>query len=99
MTATAYVADCLGCIGITKTGVDVRSKITHGGRQIIAVDPAVIPLGSAVQIRLANGRVIEATAQDIGGGINGREIDVLVTTEAQALEFGRQTVEVRQVTQ
>jgi 3D (Asp-Asp-Asp) domain-containing protein len=94
--ATAYVALCdTGCIGITKTGVDVRNTTTHEGKRVIAVDPSVIPLGSSVDIRLADGTTFEATAQDTGGAIRGNRLDLLVSTEDRAWQFGRQTVEVR----
>lgn len=93
--ATAYVATCEGCIGITKTGIDVRNTTRHNGRHIIAVDPAVIPLGSVVQIRLADGRTIEAEAQDTGGAIKGRRLDLLVGDYDSAIQFGRQDVELR----
>lgn len=92
--ATAYTATCEGCIGITKTGIDVRNSTRHNGRNIIAVDPAVIPLGSVVQIRLADGRTIEAEAQDVGGAIRGKRLDLLVGDYDSAIQFGRQTVEV-----
>jgi 3D (Asp-Asp-Asp) domain-containing protein len=94
--ATAYVALCdTGCSGITKTGIDVRNTITHEGKRVIAVDPSVIPLGSSVDIRLADGTTFEATAQDTGGAIRGNRLDLLVSTEDDAWQFGRQTVEVR----
>jgi 3D (Asp-Asp-Asp) domain-containing protein len=94
--ATAYVALCdTGCIGITKTGVDVRNTATHEGKRIIAVDPSVIPLDTTVDIRLADGTTFEATAQDTGGAIRGNKLDLLVSTEDRAWQFGRQTVEVR----
>lgn len=92
---TAYTARCDGCVGITKTGVDVRNTIKHEGKRIVAVDPSLIPLGSTIELRLANGRTIEATAQDTGGAIKGRRLDLLVTDRATAIEFGRQSVEVR----
>jgi 3D (Asp-Asp-Asp) domain-containing protein len=94
--ATAYVALCdTGCIGITKTGIDVRNTTTHEGKRIIAVDPSVIPLDTTVDIRLADGTTFEATAQDTGGAIRGNRLDLLVSTEDRAWQFGRQTVEVR----
>ncbi|WP_328144151.1 3D domain-containing protein [Peribacillus frigoritolerans] len=94
--ATAYTAFCnTGCTGVTKTGLDVSNTTQHAGRTIIAVDPAVIPLGSKVSIRLADGRVIEGTAQDTGGDIRGNRIDVLVGSEGQAREFGRQSVKIK----
>ncbi|WHY01848.1 3D domain-containing protein [Neobacillus sp. DY30] len=94
--ATAYVALCdTGCTGITKTGIDVRNTTTHKGKRVIAVDPSVIPLGSSVEIRLADGSTFEATAQDTGGNIRNNRIDLLVSTEDEAWQFGRQTVEIR----
>jgi 3D (Asp-Asp-Asp) domain-containing protein len=96
--ATAYVALCdTGCTGITKTGIDVRNNVKHHGKRIIAVDPSVIPLGSSVDIRLADGTTFEATAQDTGGAIRGNRLDLLVSTEDNAWQFGRQTVEVRKI--
>jgi 3D (Asp-Asp-Asp) domain-containing protein len=94
--ATAYVALCdTGCSGITKTGIDVRNTTTHEGKRVIAVDPSVIPLDTTVDIRLADGTTLEATAQDTGGAIRGNRLDLLVSTEDRAWQFGRQPVEVR----
>lgn len=94
--ATAYTARCEGCTGITKTGYDVRHTIyAEDGRRIIAVDPSIIPLGSTVEVRLADGRTFEAVALDIGGAIKGERIDILVDTKNDAYQFGRQDVDVR----
>jgi 3D (Asp-Asp-Asp) domain-containing protein len=94
--ATAYVALCdTGCTGITKTGIDVRNTTTHEGKRVIAVDPSVIPLDTTVDIRLADGTTFEATAQDTGSAIQDNRLDLLVSTEDRAWQFGRQTVEVR----
>lgn len=94
--ATAYTSRCGGCIGITKTGIDVRNTIyNEKGQRIIAVDPNVIPLGSLVEVRLENGQTFVAEAADTGGAIKGKRIDILVDTKKQAYQFGRQPVEVR----
>jgi 3D (Asp-Asp-Asp) domain-containing protein len=94
-TATAYTADCRGCSGITKTGIDVRQTVVdEEGRRIIAVDPEVIPLGTALNVRIGN-ETFDAVAADIGGAIKGRKIDVLMASYDEAIEFGRQDVEVR----
>jgi 3D (Asp-Asp-Asp) domain-containing protein len=94
--ATAYIALCdTGCSGITKTGIDVRNATTHKGKRVIAVDPSVIPLDTTVDIRLADGTTFEATAQDTGSAIRGHRLDLLVSSEDRAWQFGRQTVEVR----
>lgn len=94
--ATAYIALCdSGCSGVTATGIDVRGSIYHGGDRIIAVDPTSIALGSRVEVRLADGTTFTAQAQDTGAAIKGAKIDVLVATESEAWDFGRQSVELR----
>jgi 3D (Asp-Asp-Asp) domain-containing protein len=94
--ATAYTAFCdTGCIGITASGVDVSHTIYHEGRRVIAVDPDVIPLGSEVTVRLADGTTLEAIAEDTGSAIQGRRIDVLTATYREARVFGRQEVRVK----
>ncbi|WP_283159439.1 3D domain-containing protein [Virgibacillus pantothenticus] len=62
--------------------------------RIIAVDPAVIPLGTRVKVTLADGSSFVATASDTGGDIKGRRIDVLVANKAEARRLGRQKAEV-----
>ncbi|MCD2370945.1 3D domain-containing protein [Bacillus sp. BS3(2021)] len=95
-TATAYTAFCAeGCTGITKTGVDVSHSIYYEGARVIAVDPSVIALGSTVEVRLADGSSFRAKAIDTGGAIKGARLDLLVANEADALQFGRQSVELR----
>ncbi|KKB71885.1 MULTISPECIES: 3D domain-containing protein [unclassified Bacillus (in: firmicutes)] len=95
-TATAYTAFCAeGCTGITKTGVDVSHSIYYEGARVIAVDPSVIALGSTVEVRLADGSSFRAKAIDTGGAIKGARLDLLVANEADAVQFGRQSVELR----
>ena len=55
----------------------------------IAVDPEVIPLGSAVII---NGQ--EYIAQDTGGAIQGQRIDIYCGSHEEALQLGVITAEV-----
>src|SRR5690625_648336 len=92
--ATAYTASCEGCSGITKTGYDVRDTIYYEGKRVIAVDPSVIPLHSAVRITTSGGDSFEAVALDIGSAIKGNRIDVLYATKEEARKFGRQAIEV-----
>ncbi|MED2979495.1 3D domain-containing protein [Bacillus swezeyi] len=95
-TATAYTAICAeGCTGITKTGVDVSHSIYYEGARVIAVDPSVIALGSTVEVRLADGSSFRAKAIDVGGAIKGARLDLLVASESDAVQFGRQSVELR----
>lgn len=64
--------------GITATGRIAQPQHT------IAVDPALIPLGSIVYIDGIGYRV----AEDVGGAIKGRHIDVFFANDDQARLFG-----------
>lgn len=93
--ATYYTAFCdTGCTGITATGIDVSGGIMHNGLRIIAVDPAVIPLGSVVEVN-AGGATFKALAGDTGGAIKGNRIDILVATKNEARQLGRTSATVR----
>ena len=78
VTATGY---SLG--GRTSTGVPV-------GPGVVAVDPAVIPLGTRLTVP-GYGR---AVAADTGGSVRGNTIDLWFPTLAQARAWGRRTVAV-----
>ncbi|WP_047152491.1 3D domain-containing protein [Aneurinibacillus tyrosinisolvens] len=86
--STAYTAYCEGCIGITKKGTNLRK---HPEKKVIAVDPKVIPLGSMVYVEGYG----TAIADDIGGAIDGREIDVFFAKESDALEWGRKPIHIK----
>ena len=88
VTSTAYTADCTGCSGITRMGINLK-KYPDG--KVIAVDPNVIPLGSTVQVEGYG----KATAVDTGGAIKGNRIDVFIEKESDALEWGRKQVTVK----
>jgi len=83
MIATAYIASCYGCSGITASGVPA-------GHGIVAVDPHVIPLGTHLYIP-GYGR---AVAGDTGGDINGHRIDLGMNHLGDALRFGRRAITV-----
>ncbi|MFX3617374.1 MAG: 3D domain-containing protein [Sporolactobacillus sp.] len=82
-----FVVTAYSLEGTTATGVDLKS---NPNTKVIAVDPSVIPLGSKVTI---NG-LGTFTAADTGGAIRGKRIDVHVGSNAQAMNFGRQTLNV-----
>lgn len=86
VVATAY-CPCVKCCGkndgITASGVKARANHT------VAVDKRVIPLGTTV---LINGH--EYIAEDTGGAIKGNRIDIYFDSHSDALEFGRQTIEI-----
>jgi 3D (Asp-Asp-Asp) domain-containing protein/peptidoglycan hydrolase CwlO-like protein len=76
VTATGYDLD-----GTTSTGLPV-------GWGIVAVDPAVIPLGTHLNIPGYG----EAVAADTGSAIVGSTIDLWFPTAAQAIAWGRRTI-------
>lgn len=64
-----------GGSGITKSGAPTKVGTT------IAVDPSIIPLGTTVYIEGVGFR----TAQDTGGAVKGKHIDILVKYHDEAL--------------
>lgn len=89
VTATYYTPHCVGCNGITKTGIDVRDSVyTAQGYRIIAADPALIPLGTVVTVKTPY-NTFKAVVADTGGSIKGRRIDILVNTKGEAIRKGK----------
>lgn len=85
--STAYTANCSGCSGRTKIGINLRKDPY---RKVIAVDPKVIPLRTMVYV---SGYGL-AVAGDTGGAIKGRKIDVFMPSETKANSWGRRTVKI-----
>ncbi|KZZ83524.1 MULTISPECIES: peptidoglycan-binding protein [Bacillaceae] len=86
--STAYTASCQGCSGVTKMGIDLNR---FEESKVIAVDPNVIPLGSTVEVEGYG----KAVAGDIGGAINGSEIDVFFKDLNEAMNWGSRQVKVK----
>ncbi|WP_274434954.1 3D domain-containing protein [Alicyclobacillus sp. ALC3] len=85
-TLTAYTLD-YHCTGKrpSEPGFGITASGTHAlvGRTI-AVDPRVIPIGSRVFIEGIGSRI----AEDTGGGVKGRHLDILFPSEHAAVTFG-----------
>lgn len=88
VTATAYTASCPGCSGITATGINIKD---NPDKKVISVDPSVIPLGSEVYVEGYG----YAVAADTGGAIKGNRIDVFIPEQQDAINWGKQQVEVK----
>lgn len=84
VTATAY-CPCKKCCGKTD-GITATGTQATAGRTI-AVDPSIIPYGTEVII---NGHTY--IAEDCGGAVKGKDIDIFFNTHEEALQFGRQTI-------
>lgn len=75
--------------GYTATGNKTATGTTPR-RGTVAVDPAVIPLGTEMYIP-GYGR---AVAEDTGGAVNGNVIDLYFESESEAIQWGRRNVTV-----
>jgi 3D (Asp-Asp-Asp) domain-containing protein len=80
--ATAYCD-----FGITYSGVLVR-------RGMVAADPRILPIGSVIEVVAGHYSGIY-TVMDTGGVVKGRIIDIYLPDYEEAIQFGRQTVQVR----
>lgn len=82
--ATAYVA----------TGNNTATGTVPTPGRTIAVDPNLIPLGSAVRIDVPGAPRYSGVyiAEDTGGVVKGAIIDVFVAGHGEALQFGRQSI-------
>ena len=85
---TAY-CPCMKCCG-KSDGIGSTGTTAAEGRTI-AVDPRVIPYGSAVTIYFSDGTSHTYTAEDCGGAIKENRIDVFFDNHQAAREFGVQT--------
>lgn len=85
---TAYCT-CRICCGVYSGGNRTASGTVPTTNRTIAVDTSVIPFGTRVVI---NGQVY--VAEDRGGAIKGKRIDMFFYTHKEALRWGRRTMEV-----
>lgn len=82
-----HYCPCARCCGTANEITASGSRAREG--ETIAVDPAVIPLGTEVII---DGH--KYIAEDTGSGITGNKIDIYVSTHEEALRLGIKTSEV-----
>ena len=81
--ATAYTHTDAGCDFITATGTTVRIGT-------VAVDPTVIPYGTRMFIVANDGSYVYgiSTAEDCGGAIKNKRLDLYFPTTAECYQFG-----------
>ena len=87
--ATAYTMYDAGCNNTTATMTPVKWGV-------VAVDPRVIPYGTRMFIVNENGSFVYglATAEDCGGAIKGKRLDLYMPSLSQAYKYGRKDVTV-----
>jgi 3D (Asp-Asp-Asp) domain-containing protein len=78
-----FTVTCYSLAGHTATGAPTSTDV-------VAVDPAVIPLGSRLVIEGVGRRV----ASDTGGAIRGHRVDVWQPSAADCAAFGVRRLEV-----
>jgi 3D (Asp-Asp-Asp) domain-containing protein len=90
-TATTVTATGGQELTVLATGYSLQGHTATGmpvGWGVVAVDPAVIPLGTRMSIPGYG----EGVAADTGGAVQGAAIDLWFPTQAQALAWGRRAV-------
>ena len=90
-SVSAPVVSAGRTITVSSTGYSIGGRTSTGmptGWGVVAVDPAVIPLGT----RLTIPGYGDGVASDTGGGVRGSSIDLWFPSPAQARAWGRRTV-------
>ena len=89
MSTTAYYCPNPELWNITYTGTEVQVGT-------VAVDPNFIPLGTKMYIVSADGEYVYgyAIAEDTGGAIKGKIVDLFFNTYDECIEFGRRDVKI-----
>lgn len=87
-TATFY-CDCPICVG-KKTVIRTATGSIPHSKRTIAVDTNIIPMHSIVYIKGLGFYV----AEDTGGHIKGKHVDIFVDNHRQAQKLGKKTVEI-----
>ena len=90
-TVTAYTSN--ECGTITYSGFELDKNYSKY-LNVCAVDPDVIKLGSIVLVKFENGEIKPYMALDTGSAIKGKRIDLYFTDLNEAINFGRQLLEV-----
>jgi 3D (Asp-Asp-Asp) domain-containing protein/uncharacterized protein YabE (DUF348 family) len=87
--ATAYYCPNPAWWNTTYTGTSAQVGT-------VAVDPNFIPLGTKMYIVSADGEYVYGycTAEDIGGAIKGRIVDLYFNTYDECIQFGRRDVKI-----
>jgi len=76
------------------TGNRTASGTWPEAGRTVATDPSVIPTGSEIRVVYPDGKSHIYTAEDTGGSIKGRILDVYVDSRKEALQLGVKQVRV-----
>jgi len=78
----------------SRAGQTASGKQTREGRTV-AADPAVLPIGTRIEVSGAGPYSGVYLVQDSGRKIDGHEIDLFIDDPAEAKRFGKKPVRVR----
>ena len=87
----------LTLLEFTATAYSIEGKTASGARTrrgIVAADPAVLPMGTRIRIHDAGKYSGEYVVKDTGKKIDGYELDIYLTDDAEASRFGKRKVKV-----
>ena len=85
---TAY-CPCSACCG-KNDGITATGTVATEGRTV-AVDPAVIPYGTTIEVIYPDGSRARYVAEDCGGAIKAQRLDVFFADHQTAREYGIRT--------
>ena len=88
---TAYTSN--ECGTVTYAGFELDKNYSKY-LNVCAVDPSIIKMGSIVLVKFENGEIKPYVALDTGSAIKGKRIDLYFTDLNEAINFGRQLLEV-----
>lgn len=93
MEVTAYCA-CTICCGPEAQGITASGKdVSYNDGRFVAADTSVLPFGTKLIIPgYADDQPVEVI--DRGGAIKGHKLDLFYASHEEALQWGRQFVEV-----
>jgi len=92
MEVTAY-CPCTKCCGENAQGITASGHdISYNNSQFVAADTDHLPFGTKLLIPGYGGGAVEVI--DRGGAIKGHKLDVFFPTHEEALQWGRQWVDV-----
>jgi 3D (Asp-Asp-Asp) domain-containing protein len=93
MEVTAY-CPCTKCCGENAQGITASGRdVSYNNSRFVAADTSVLPFHTKLSIPgYSNGATVEVI--DRGGAIKGNKLDLYFPTHEEALQWGRQWVDV-----
>ena len=92
MEVTAY-CPCVKCCGENAEGITASGHaVSYNGGRFVAADTDVLPFKTKLIIPGYHGAPVEVI--DRGGAIKGNKLDLYYPTHEEALEWGRQILDV-----